>query len=154
MRTSQDISEGIRALKTQWVVVGVALAAALLLAAAVALLGFAAPLANASEAVFYISGLLNLGAIIWAFALQHWTRLATLRTHDPEERIAIQYSLSRRSLLPLVAAGLFAIGAALATGQWVHVLFLIPPAGFLILFFPTVHRVKSWLPSGPSETRL
>ena len=150
MEIQDSTAAGLRALRVLWTVAFGGLATLAVAFAVAAQFRTTPPLVAAADSVFYVSAFANLGAIIWAFAVQHWTRLAVLRVGDPDERVAILYTLARRALVPLTATALFAVLGSDATGAWVQDLVLGPPLGFLALFFPTRSRTKSWLTATPT----
>jgi hypothetical protein len=150
MTSRDDLREWTRALQALWgTLLGGPLVALLATAAALAA-GFAPSRPPAGDALFYLNGLGNTAALAWAFAVQHQTRLAVRRAREPADRLAHAYTLARRGLPPLAAAALFACVAALASGAWVHLAFLLPVIGFAILFYPTDARVGRWL-ARPAE---
>jgi hypothetical protein len=143
----EDLQAHLRAVRFGWAASfgGVAVALAIVVVFA---RFWSAPLAPMSTAVFYTNAMLNLAAMVWAFLAQH--RIYAVVTNAGlalEARLAVADEWIRRAILPLTVAGLFAVGSAATTGQWIHIAFLLPVFAYAVLFYPTSRRVSRYLPT-------
>jgi hypothetical protein len=142
----EDLQAQLRAVRFGWVAsfgaVAVALATVLVLAPF-----WSPPLDSISTTVFYTSAFLNLAAMVWAFLAQYRIHeVMTDATVSLDTRLAAADHWIRRAILPLTAAGLFAVGGVATTGQWIHTAFLLPIFAFALLFYPTNRRVSRYVP--------
>lgn len=139
-----DVRAQLRAMQLGWGVLLGGVAAAAVIALLWVYLSDP-PLAAIRSTLFYTSALVNVAALIWAFAMQYHLRSAIERETSPAGRISVTRELGRKAILPLAAAGFFAAASAFATGELIHLAFLIPIFGFGVLFFPTDSRATHFL---------
>ena len=140
-------SEDLRALQVVWsaLVGGVALATAVL--GTLTLLGAGRAVTEHAPWLFITNAVLNMVAVVVAFAVQR-----AMRTRLPAEGTRAEVVAAVReggvlSLAPLEASALIACVAAFLTGEWVNLLFVVPFFGFALLFFPTTARFEALLAS-------
>ncbi len=136
----------LRALQLVWraLVGGVALMTVVL--GGLTAVGYGRAVSEGTETFFYVNALVNLAAVLAAFAVQR--RLVDRKlpaAGTRAEALAAVRSSGVLSLAFLEGSALVAGVASFLTGELVNLLFAAPFFGFAFVFFPTAVRVEALL---------
>ena len=100
---------------------------------------------SGGAAFFYVNALVNVAAIMGAFAVQRGLDARLPRAGTYAEAASLIRQRSILSAAVIEASALVAAVAYFVTGEAINLAFLVPFFAFMLLFRPTEARYRHWL---------
>ena len=144
--TTERLAADLRTLRLLWLAISMGV---VVMTAVMAFLVRAGG-AGGGELYFYANALVNMGALVAAFAVQRRLAERTLpaaAAYDEAARAIRTAGLV--SLAVMEGSALFAGVMALVTGEVVNLAFVVPFFAFAALFWPSDTRYAQWLSLAP-----